>query len=176
MLRLKNQYLKAQTIQVKYANKRRREHSFEVGDLDLLDSEHTSIAAHVNRPSKKLEPKFIGPYKIKAKINPNAFELDLPSDMTQHPVFNVSRLKPYRISDEFFGPRLFPPPEPELLNWHEGCEVENVLDIRYKNGKPEYLVKWKGYYVDDSSWVKLSDMEHAKDAIADFNSGHKDSS
>ncbi|KAG5446599.1 Chromobox protein 3, variant 2 [Clonorchis sinensis] len=33
-------------------------------------------------------------------------------------------------------------------------EVEELLDVRYRNGEPEYLIKWKGHpsYREMNSW------------------------
>ncbi|KAG0195174.1 hypothetical protein BGX31_006636, partial [Mortierella sp. GBA43] len=54
----------AQDKQKTQADKSRRLAPFEVGDKVLLSTEHISVAAHHNRPSKKLEPKAIGPFTI----------------------------------------------------------------------------------------------------------------
>jgi hypothetical protein len=63
---------------------------YKVGDLVWLDGKDLKT----ERPSKKLEDKRYGPYKITKKISPSAYELKLPHSMKVHPVFNTSRLSP----------------------------------------------------------------------------------
>ena len=43
----------------------------------------------------KLHPLHYGPYKIIKKVGENAFELNLPSFLGIHPVFDLELLKPY---------------------------------------------------------------------------------
>ena len=46
--------------------------------------------------SKKLTPKFLGPYQILRKISPVAYEIALPPNLSNlHPVFHVSQLRQY---------------------------------------------------------------------------------
>ena len=41
--------------------------------------------------SRKLLPRYIGPFKVKTQINLVAYELDLPPEYSRlHPVFHVS--------------------------------------------------------------------------------------
>ena len=46
-------------------------------------------------PHRKLHPLHYGPYNIIKKVGENAFELNLPSFLGIHLVFNVEPLKPY---------------------------------------------------------------------------------
>ena len=49
--------------------------------------------------SRKLSPKFIGPYQILRKIGPVAYEIALPPQLSKlHSVFHVSQLRKY-VSD-----------------------------------------------------------------------------
>ena len=48
----------------------------------------------LNRASKKLTERWIGPYEI-SSIMPNVVELKLSKMLHIHPVVNISRIKPY---------------------------------------------------------------------------------
>jgi len=99
--------------------------------------------------------------------------------MPIHPVFHVSRLKPYRSSDENEWPgRVVESemrPAAELLdNGEQAWEVERILRKRmrrYGRGQRiEYLVKWKGYPDYESSWEPSSNLRFAREAIHAFES------
>ena len=70
---------------------------FSVGDEVLLSTENLVLR---NQPSSKLKQRFIGPFKIEAKISSQAYRLTLPTDMKVHPVFHISLLKRYTTSDD----------------------------------------------------------------------------
>ena len=42
----------------------------------------------------------------------------------------------------------------------EVFEVENVLDQRKRRRSWEYLVKWVGYGLEESTWEPASNLEH----------------
>jgi hypothetical protein len=49
----------------------------------------------------KLMPRADGPFKVIAKINDNAYKLELPADFrTVSPTFNIADLKPYFGEDD----------------------------------------------------------------------------
>ena len=45
------------------------------------------------RLSKKLNHKYLEPYKITKKISKNNYQLDLPPKVRIHPIFHISLLK-----------------------------------------------------------------------------------
>ena len=85
----------AQSRQKSYTDKRRRPLSFEEGDMVFLK---VSPWKGIQRFGKKgkLAPKFIGPFKILAKVGNMAYRLELPAQLSNiHPVFHVSMLRKY---------------------------------------------------------------------------------
>jgi hypothetical protein len=83
----------AQSRQKSYADHRRRELSFEVGDFVYLKvSPMRGLRCFKVRG--KLAPRFIGPFKILEKRGDVAYQLELPPQLSDvHDVFHVSQLK-----------------------------------------------------------------------------------
>ena len=164
----------AQTLQATYANQHRREESFETGDQVLLSSAHIVQDNQKNRPSRKFQPRFYGPFEVLQEISPVAYKLKLPDTMKIHPVFHVSLLSRYKNNDaEKFPGRIIIPPEPVIVNNEEEFEVESILDkrIRKKGRKEttEYLVLWKGYPQHDATWEPEGNLQNARGKVEDFN-------
>jgi hypothetical protein len=159
----------AKKRQEQSANQSRRALVFKVGDKVLLSSAHIQLASQAARPSKKLQSRFIGPYLIVEIISPVAYRLALPPTLKIHPVFHVSLLKPY-ASPEAVPDREVKqlPPPAVLVDDHEEFEVEQILARRSHRRRIEYLVKWVGYPEYDASWEPESNLDNAKDAIAEF--------
>ena len=67
--------------------------NFEVGNRVLLATKNLHIKQ--NKLSKKLLPRYIGPFKILKKVGTQAYELELPPTMKMYDVFHVSLLKTY---------------------------------------------------------------------------------
>jgi hypothetical protein len=163
----------AKSRQEKYANTSRRSLEFKIGDQVLLSSAHIQLTSQSKRPSKKLQSKYIGPYKIIDVISPVAYRLELPTSLKIHPVFHVSLLKPYESPSMVMDrdqPEL-PPPSVSIDN-HEEFEVEKILDKRTKYHRTEYLVKWLGYPEYDASWEPARNLTNATEMVAEFESAH----
>jgi hypothetical protein len=83
----------AQLRQKSYADHRRRELSFEVGDFVYLKVSPMGGLRHF-KVRGKLAPRFIGPFKILEKRGEVAYQLELPPQLSDvHDVFHVSQLK-----------------------------------------------------------------------------------
>ena len=79
-----------------------------------------------HRPSKKLDSKRLGPFKIISKINDVAFKLDLPSTMKIHPVFHVSLLEKVPLSSILN--RSIPIPSTIIIDDELEYEVDYIID------------------------------------------------
>jgi len=81
--------------QKSYADKRRRLLEFEAGDHVFLRVTPTAGIGRALK-SRKLTPRFIGPYQIMRRIGPAAYEMALPPHLGNlHNVFHVSQLRKY---------------------------------------------------------------------------------
>jgi hypothetical protein len=140
----------AQQRQKTNADTRRRDVKFDTGDEVLLKTTNLKFKGALAR---KLMPRWVGPFKITRVINPVAFQLELPDTMRIHNVFHASLLRRFAP-----GTRQQTPPAPVLCE-EDGEEyyfVDRLLDHRdRKRGKKvvrEFLVRWKGYGVEDDTW------------------------
>src|ERR1700733_12259792 len=88
----------AQNRQTQNANLHRREDTFEEGDQVLLSTAY--INPQKERPTKKLQQRFIGPYTIAEVISNTAYKLVLPHTLKIHSVFHISLLRRYTPNDE----------------------------------------------------------------------------
>ncbi|BAT75757.1 hypothetical protein VIGAN_07025100, partial [Vigna angularis var. angularis] len=84
-----------QSRQKSYADQRRRPLEFAAGDHVFLRVTSTTGVGRALR-SRKLSPKFIGPYQILRRIGLVAYEIALPPQLANlHSVFHVSQLRKY---------------------------------------------------------------------------------
>ena len=124
----------AKANQERNANKARRDVKYEVGDQVLLSANHINLASQAKQPTKKLQHRFIGPYRIIQKVSAVAYKLDLPNSLKIHPVFHVSLLRPY-LDPLMVNNRTppTPPPPPVTIDDVTEYEVERILDHRSRH-------------------------------------------
>lgn len=145
----------AQERQAKYANLKRRDYAFRVGDRVLLSSKDINL----KDLTPKLRLKYLGPWKIIKVISPVAYKLDLPLSLKVHPVFHISKLARYH-DNTFPLPREFNRPPPVTsIDGAPAYEVETIVGKTLVNGVLKYEVKWKGYPDSENT---LEPLDHLR--------------
>ena len=122
----------------------------------------------MKRATKKLTEKFIGLYMVKKIVSENVVELELLASLRIHPVVNVRRIVKYR--EQVKGQKKIPPPPIEIASEKE-YKVEEILDRQEKRGKTRYLVRWKGYTVEENTWEGLENLKNAMEKVKEFEKG-----
>ncbi|GKC81100.1 putative reverse transcriptase domain-containing protein [Tanacetum coccineum] len=101
---IKEKLKAARDHQKSYADKRRKQLEFEVGDRVLLKVSPGKGIVHF-RKKGKLAPKYVGPFKILERIGPVAYRLRLPEELSSvHDTFHLSNLKKCLADANFHVP------------------------------------------------------------------------
>ncbi|XP_028801209.1 uncharacterized protein LOC114756428 [Neltuma alba] len=110
--------------------------------------------------SKKLSPKYIGPFQILSKVGPVAYKVALPPNLSMiHDVFHVSQLKKYQ-------------PDPSHVLEYEDIALHDltweikpvkiincqVKQLRQKS-IPMVKVIWENLAQEEATWEKEDDMK-----------------
>ena len=119
------------------------------------------------RPSRKLENRHAGKYRVKKIISNHAVKLDLPSDFHVYPVFHVNLLEPAATDDPHPG-HVQPPGPPIKVDGETEYEVTAIVDSRLfgRTKKLQYRVQWTGYA--ELNWEDAPNIINATDLLHDF--------
>ena len=149
----------AQSRQKNYADRRRRPLEFKEGEHVFLRVSPTTGVGRALK-TRKLCPRFLGPFQILKRVGPVAYQLALSPNLSNiHSVFHVSQLKKYC-------------PDPSHVLQNDSVQLRNdltyfvrpvkVLDRSQKQlrGKTIPLVKvlWEGLTLEGATWELEEDL------------------
>jgi hypothetical protein len=163
---LKLHLLKAQQQMQAYANKKRRDLRFDVGEWVFLKLRPHRQQSVVRRINQKLSARFYGPFKIIDKIGEVAYKLQLPDQSRIHPVFHVSLLKK-AIGDYETQGEL--PKELEVILDEEIYPVKVLgsrVTVKAGVSVQQSLIQWKDNSLEDVTW---EDNDVMRGQFPDFN-------
>lgn len=147
--------------------------TLEVDDFAWLDARNITT----KRPMKKLDHKWIGPFRILEKVSTHARRLELPRPLRSiHPVFHVSLLQPDHPNT--IPNRVEDPPPPVDVDGEDEYEVAEILDSKinrkYKDEGLLYTVRWKGYEgtAEEITTEPVRFLTNASELIAEFHDKH----
>ena len=172
MVAMQEELVRSQTDQEKYYNRKAKDISFEVGEKVWLNRRNI----RTKRPSRKLDWKMIGPFKVIERFGKNAYKLDLPLNYRIHNVFHVSLLEKDPTKGE-------PPLDIEVNEEGREYVAEAVRDsCVFKEGEMDeksptglyYLVHWKDLPESENTWEPASQIRHLKKVVREFHSANPD--
>ena len=124
-----------------------------------LRKEHFPVGTY-----NKLKMKKFGPCKIvKRHDSRNACKVELPIELNISLVFNIlNMIEFYEVGD---GDEVVDIQSSIMIATSDAKEIEAILDSRVGRSTrnrtyKEYLVKWKGRPVEDSSWLAREDVDY----------------
>jgi len=149
--------LSARVKMTRQANRHRRPAPFMTGDFVYLSTKNLSLP---KGRSRKLFPKFIGPFRILQDFGNSTFRLDLPADLRRrgvHTSFHSSLLRVHHANDD----HRFPGRQLEQLSAFNDNPREWAVDrIRTHHGAGRtalFELQWKS---GDVSWAPYDDVAH----------------
>jgi len=170
--KLQDLWHRAQNNRETYYNRHRLDKHFSKGAWVMLSTKNIKLKAG------KLEPKFIGPFKVLECIGQAAYKLELPSMYDRlHPTFHVSLLEEY-VAKKGQEPHLYPTGElPELADDDEEqeWEVEAIVNHRQdgRSKERQYLIKWKSWPDDHNTWLPaFPNLENSKELLSSYDKNH----
>ncbi|KAL0546391.1 hypothetical protein IC582_016299 [Cucumis melo] len=149
----------AQSRQKSYADVRRKDLEFEVGDKVFLKVAPMRGVLRFERRGK-LSPCFVGPFEILERIGPVAYRLALPPSLsTVHDVFHVSMLRKY-VPDPSHVVDYEPLEIDENLSYTEQPVEVLAREVKTLRNKEIPLVKvlWRNHRVEEATWEREDDM------------------
>ncbi|KAL0561316.1 hypothetical protein IC582_001739 [Cucumis melo] len=159
ILKIRSRMHTAQSRQKSYADVRRKDLEFEVGDKVFLKVAPMRGVLRFERRGK-LSPRFVGPFEILERIGPVAYRLALPPSLSAvHDVFHVSMLRKY-VSDPSHVVDYDPLEIDENLSYTEQPVEVLAREVKMLRNREIPLVKvlWRNHRVEEATWEREDDM------------------
>ncbi|GKA12011.1 putative reverse transcriptase domain-containing protein [Tanacetum coccineum] len=155
IVQIKQRIQAARDRQKSYADVRRKPLEFQVGDRVMLKVSPWKGVVRFGKRGK-LNPRYIGPFKVLAKVGTVAYRLELPQQLSRvHSTFHVSNLKKC-LSDEPLAVPLDEIHIDDKLRFVE--EPVEILDREIKRLKrsriPIIKVRWNSKRGPEFTWER----------------------
>jgi hypothetical protein len=150
----------AQSRQRSYANTRRRELSFEVGDYVYLKVSPIRGTKRF-RVKGKLAPRYIGPYQIQARRGEVAYQLSLLENLSaMHDVFHVSQLKKCLSVPKEQLSREDLDVQEDLTYIEKPTQILEIADRETRRSTIRMCkVKWGHHSEEEATWEREDDLK-----------------
>ncbi|GJU12756.1 putative reverse transcriptase domain-containing protein [Tanacetum coccineum] len=160
IIQIKHRLQALRDRQRSYADKRRKLLEFQVGDKVMLKVSPCKGVIRFDK-RRKLNPRYIGHFKILAKVGTVAYQLEFPEKLSRvHSTFHVSNLKKC-LSDEPLGIPLDEIHVDDKLNFiKEPIEIMDREVKRLKQSRiPIVKVHWNSRIGPEYTWEREDQMQ-----------------
>jgi hypothetical protein len=158
----------AQHHQAREHNKGCKALQFEEGDKVLVNP-HSLEWVESKGDGAKLTTRWIGPFEVMQKINPNVYRLRMGDNYPGLPVINIQHLKKYE-TDRTYQDRTSLPDSFVRKSESEEFEVEKIVGHRRigMRGTLQYLIRWANYGPQFDTWGTATDLKNSPILLNDY--------
>src|SRR5262249_32706960 len=150
---IRKRLLAAQSRQKSYADTRRKDLAFEVGDHVFLKVSPTKGVVRFGQRGK-LNPRYIGPFEILDRIGAGAYRLALPHTLDGvHNVFHVSMLKKYMAGPSHVIEHPSINIQPDMTFEEKPIRIlDRKVQVLRTRQIPMVKVLWQHYSFEEATW------------------------
>ncbi|GJX46187.1 retrovirus-related pol polyprotein from transposon TNT 1-94 [Tanacetum coccineum] len=152
---IKQRIQAAQDRQKSYADLKRKPMEFEVGDRVMLKVSPWKGVVRFGKRGK-LNPRYVGPFKVLAKVGKVAYRLELPQELSRvHHTFHVSNLKKCYADEPLVMPLEGIHIDDKLQFVEEPVEIMEREIKRLKRSRiPLVKVRWNSRRGPEFTWER----------------------
>ncbi|GJR94305.1 putative reverse transcriptase domain-containing protein [Tanacetum coccineum] len=145
----------AEDRQKSYADRKRKPMEFEVGDRVMLKVSPWKGVVRFGKRGK-LNPRYVGPFKVLAKVGKVAYRLELPQELSRvHHTFHVSNLKKCYADEPLVMPLEGIHVDDKLQFVEEPVEIMEREIKRLKRSRiPLVKVRWNSRRGPEFTWER----------------------
>ncbi|GJS80504.1 putative reverse transcriptase domain-containing protein [Tanacetum coccineum] len=152
---IKQRMQAAQDRQKSYADQKRKPMEFEVGDRVMLKVSPWKGVVRFGKRGK-LNPRYVGPFRVLAKVGKVAYRLELPQELSRvHHTFHVSNLKKCYADEPLVMPLEGIHVDDKLQFMEEPVEIMEREIKRLKRSRiPLVKVRWNSRRGPKFTWER----------------------
>ncbi|GKB93314.1 putative reverse transcriptase domain-containing protein [Tanacetum coccineum] len=155
IIQVKQRMQAARDRQKSYADLKRKPMEFEVGDKVMLKVSPWKGVVHFGKRGK-LNPRFVGPFKVIKRVGDVAYKLELPEELSRvHNTFHVSNLKKCHADEPLAVPLDGLHFDDKLQFVEEPIEITDREVKRLKRSRiPLVKVRWNSKRGPEFTWER----------------------
>ncbi|GKD14641.1 putative reverse transcriptase domain-containing protein [Tanacetum coccineum] len=155
IIQIKQRMQAAHDRQKSYADLKRKPMEFQVGDKVMLKVSPWKGVVRFGKRGK-LNPRYVGPFKVLEKVGEVAYKLELPEELSRvHNTFHVSNLKKCHADEPLAVPLDGLHPDDKLHLVEEPLEIVGREVKRLKRSRiPLVKVRWNSKRGPEFTWER----------------------